>query len=347
MNASVVELDAVESRAYHELRTDAVVVHRSARMRMTFSGGKAKEALGGLLTNDVAALTPGQGHRAVALTPKGRVIALVRVMERGADVLVDADAAAGPGFISMIRKYVNPRLAKYVDITASSRCIGIYGPNSAAKLASALASGADASGADALTSLGDHGSLTIGTGDDAVFIVRSGDFGGDGFDCIAGADRIAALETALTAVGLSRADASVATIARIEAGVPEWGVEMDDETIPQEANLDALGAISFNKGCYTGQEVVARIHFRGHVNRHLRWLSADESLPVHANVFDAEGKEVGTVRSSVVSPVRGALAIAMVRREVEPGSEVLVRDNAHDNAHDNAREIRARCDAIG
>jgi folate-binding protein YgfZ len=103
---------------------------------------------------------------------------------------------------------------------------------------------------------------------------------------------------------------------------------MDEETIPQEAVLDDLGAISFNKGCYTGQEIVARVHFRGHVNRHLRRLRSATALAVGAKVLDAAGKEVGDVRSSAVSSVRGPIAIAMIRREVEPGSTVSVEGPA-------------------
>ena len=114
---------------------------------------------------------------------------------------------------------------------------------------------------------------------------------------------------------------------RIERGLPEWGAEMDAETIPQEAVLDELGAISFNKGCYTGQEVVARIHFRGHVNRQLRWLLSETPLRAGARVIDANGADVGDVRTAVTSPARGPLAIAMVRREIEPGSTITVRDD--------------------
>jgi folate-binding protein YgfZ len=138
------------------------------------------------------------------------------------------------------------------------------------------------------------------------------------------------LRTALEAQGLQEATPERLHTLRIERGLPSFGVEMDAETIPQEANLDVLGAISFTKGCYTGQEVVARIHFRGHVNKHLRWLSSREVLPTGSLVFDSEGKEVGSVRSSAVSDSRGPLAMAMVRREVVPGSEVVVRTEAGD-----------------
>lgn len=327
----VTVLEGADLTTYGALRNGAASVDRSARLRMTFTGDKAKEALGGLLTNDVVSLTPGTGQRAAALTPKGRVIALVRVLDRGDDVLVDTDAAAGEGFVAMIRKYVNPRLAKYSDVTTSTRCVGVYGPQSADVLSSALVASVGA--------LAAHASLRVGTGDDAVLVVRSTDLGGVGFDCIGSAARIDALEAALAAAGVPRANQEVITVARVEAGIPEWGMEIDADTIPQEANLDALGAISFNKGCYTGQEVVVRIQHRGHVNKHLRRLTAQDALPVGSMVLDVDQKDVGVVRSSVVSPAQGPLAIAMVRREVLPGSSVTVRAAA--------RDITARCEAIG
>jgi folate-binding protein YgfZ len=318
-------LEAGDLTAYRALHDAAALVDRSARVRMTFSGAQAKAALGGLLTNDVAALVPGSGLRAAALTPKGRVIALVRVADRGEDLLVDADAAAGAGFGAMIRKFVNPRLATYADVTAGTRCLGVYGPRAADYLTATL--GVTAA---QLAAMDDHAVLLLGEGAERITVLRSADLSLPGFDCIAGTDRIDAMERALTLVGVTTASAAVTAVARVEAGVPQWGIEMDEETIPQEANLDALGAISFSKGCYTGQEVVARIHFRGHVNRHLRWLSASEPIPVGATVVDASGKELGTVRSSVISPRRGPLAIAMVRREILPGSEVLVRADSNE-----------------
>ena len=111
-------------------------------------------------------------------------------------------------------------------------------------------------------------------------------------------------------------------IARVEAGRPEWGIDIDDTTIPQEANLDDLDAISYTKGCYTGQETVARVHFRGHVNKHLRGLmfEGEDPAPRTAALGDSAGKNVGDVRSGVSSPRLGAIALAMVRREVETGA---------------------------
>ena len=124
------------------------------------------------------------------------------------------------------------------------------------------------------------------------------------------------------AAGATPAGLGAWEIARVEAGRPEWGIDIDDTTIPQEANFDELDAISYTKGCYIGQEVVARVHFRGHVNRHLRGLRAGErrdAPPTGAQLIDDSGNHVGDVRSSVASPRLGGIAIGMVRREVEPG----------------------------
>ena len=314
----------------------AFVVERGDRMRMTFSGAKAKEALGGLVTNDVAALREGTGHRAAALTPKGRVIALCRVFDRGTDLLVDCDAAAGDGFIAMIRKFVNPRLAKYVVETESTDCMGVYGAEASIVLGRALsaastrAAGVAATDSEVsrLDALGAFEGRLIGERESACYVVRSVDLSAPGFDVFGARARIAELRVALVAAGTRTASPDEVKVFRVEAGLPQWGTEMDIETIPQEAVLDDLGAISFNKGCYTGQEVVARIHFRGHVNRLLRLLTSASPLTVGARLIDAAGSDVGEVRTSVVSPMRGALAIAMVRREVAVGSEVTVRSES-------------------
>ena len=99
---------------------------------------------------------------------------------------------------------------------------------------------------------------------------------------------------------------------------------MDETTLAQEANFDSLEGISYTKGCYTGQETVARVHFRGHVNRNLRGVQSTAQIPAGAELFDGE-KSSGNVKSSIVSPRFGPIALAMLRREVETGAELLAR----------------------
>ena len=293
--------------------TARFLADRSDRFRMTVRGPQAKAVLGGLLANDVMALTPGTAQRAAALTAKGRVLALCRVVDRGDDVLVDTEAASADGFAAMIRKYVNPRLAAYAVVTAETGCVGVHG------------AGADAAAEDARAA--------------GLTVFRSDELATPGWEVFGPRDAIDAWRAELIAAGWPLADAAALEAERIEAGVPRWGVDMTDETIAQEALLDTLGAISFAKGCYTGQEVVARIHFRGHVNRLLRWIESAAPLPVGAVVVDAEGHEIGDVRSSVVRERGDAIGIAMVRREVPPGSAVLVREESGQSTPAILREL--------
>jgi len=309
-----------DAAAYERLRTDAGVVDRSNRLRMTFAGAKAAETITGLVTNDVLALQAGHGLYAAALTPKGKVVADLRVFRRDSgDFLVDVTAAAAAGFTAMIRKYVNPRLATYVDASAALSCLGVVGPHARQVVAHTL---------DCLPSAFDLlpplAHATVPRGEGAVMVVRSVEYSVDSFDCIVRAEDAPALRDALVAAGAAPCDAETLEVLRIEAGRPAWGADMNEETLAQEAGLDTLNAISFTKGCYTGQETVARVHFRGHVNRVLRGLRAT-SMPAGALLVFADGKEVGDVRSRAVSPRLGAIALAMLRREVESGTVVTVR----------------------
>jgi folate-binding protein YgfZ len=149
----------------------------------------------------------------------------------------------------------------------------------------------------------------------------------EGFELLLPADAFTPIWAAAVVAGATPAGLEAWDIARVEAGRPEWGVDMDDNTIPQEANFDALHAISYTKGCYVGQETVARVHFRGHVNKHLRGVRSAGTDPLRsgATLHDEAGNQVGDVRSTVRSPRLGSIALAMIRREVEDGATLLAR----------------------
>ena len=299
----------------------AIVVDRSHRSRGTFAGAQAREVLTGLVTNDVLAIAPGDGCYAAALTAKGKILADLRIFVQSDDVLVDVPPRAAAGWWAMIRKYVNPRLARYADVSSSSADISVYGTRAHAVVATALALPWEE-----LARMGDYAHRTVEAFGTAVLVARVPDLGIEGFSLILPIEAKPAAWHALVAAGARPAGLDAFEIARIESGRPEWGIEIDDSTLAQEANMESLQAISFTKGCYTGQETVARIHFRGHVNRHLRGLRFDDAnaIPASAALHDATGKAVGDVRSAVVSPRLGGIALAMVRREVEADSDVEV-----------------------
>jgi folate-binding protein YgfZ len=305
---------------YAALRSGAMLVDRSARGRLRIHGPRASELITGLVTNDVAALAAGQGCYAAALTPKGKIIADVRIFALRDALLIDTPPRAREGWLGMVRKYVNPRVARYDDETAGTRQIGIFGAR--ARTALAIATGVDPAVLGALARYG-HVALDLPAG---AIIARVPDLELEGYELFVPESAFEPLWERLVTEGATPAGLAAWDIARIEAGRPEWGVDMDDTTIPQEANLDELHAISYTKGCYVGQETVARVHFRGHVNRHLRGAMFPERAPALSapargtGLFDAQGKSVGDIRSTAMSPRLGPIALAMMRREIEPGT---------------------------
>lgn len=308
---------------YSSLLDGAMLTDRSVRGRMRLDGPKAAEMLTGLVTNDVLALLPGHGQYAAALSPKGRIIADVRVFARADHLLVDVPPRARAGWDALVRKYLNPRVVPYADISTQMRQLVIAG----AAARSILGPAADVA-REVLAGLASYAHIDAEIAGQPVMIARIPDLEAEGFELFLPADAFVAIWQRLAAGGATPGGLLAWEIARIENGRPEWGIDIDDSTIPQEANQDELHAISYTKGCYTGQEVVARIHFRGHVNRHLRGLVLGHSEPPaeRANVLTLDGKHVGDVRSSALSPRLGAIALVMVRREIEMGSSVVVEN---------------------
>ncbi|HEV8448416.1 MAG TPA: glycine cleavage T C-terminal barrel domain-containing protein [Gemmatimonadaceae bacterium] len=305
------------------LRTGAIVIDRSFRGRMRFFGEKSGEALTGLVTSDVIGTLPGHGHYAAALSAKGRIVADLRIFATpvASSYLVDTPPRAWPGFLAMVKKYVNPRVSGYRDDSHAIRDIGIFGAD-ARRIVSRLTGVA----ADTLGGLAPFDNVTATVHGAEVLIARVPDLGLEGYDLFVPFEIFDSAWRDAVAAGAVPAGLAAWEIARVEAGRPEWGIDMDESTIPQEANFDELDAISYTKGCYIGQEVVARVHFRGHVNRHLRGLrSAGSPPPTGAQLIDDTGNHVGDVRSAVSSPRLGGIAIGMVRREVSPGASLTAR----------------------
>jgi folate-binding protein YgfZ len=223
----------------------------------------------------------------------------------------------------MVRKFVNPRVTMYTDVSDVLHDIGLFGVGARVLLAQSL--GASESDLASLTS---YSHRTVEVDGRPVMVARVPDAGVEGYELFAAPEVLRALSDVAVARGATPATAAAFDVARIEAGRPEWGIDMDDNTLPQEASLDQLNAISYTKGCYTGQETVARVHFRGHVNRQLRGLRFDPSFlpPSGSELVDGtDERVVGDVRSVAVSPRLGGIALAMVRREVEPGSDLRAK----------------------
>ena len=311
-----------DASEYAALRSGALVIDRSDRVRIRFGGQRAAELLTGLVTNDVLALQPGHGQYAAALTPKGKIAADVRIFADSDGLLTDTSARAASNWREIVTKYVNPRTAPYRDITGETRDIGIFGPK-----ARHIISEATQADPVALGALVPYAHISAEVQGGHMLIIRTAEIEAEGFEVILPAAHERVLRDKLLAQGAIPGSPQTWHVARIEAGRPEWGIDMNDSTIPQEANFDALSAISYTKGCYTGQETVARVHFRGHVNRYLRKLHfVSASIPpTNAELVNDAGEVVGDVRSVAMSPRHGGVAIAMVRREVAVGATLHAR----------------------
>jgi folate-binding protein YgfZ len=325
---------------YEALHARAALFDRSHRGRLRVSGERAAEMVAGLVTNDISGLAPGQGCYAAALTAKGKIVADVRVFVEEGSVLVDTPPRAAAPWAAMVKKFVNPRIAPHSDETARLRDIGVFGIN--ARHVVSVVTGVQA---PALTALAPYAHVTVNIDGATVLVSNVPDLGMEGFELIVPAESHAALWERAVAAGATPAGLEAWEIARVEAGRPEWGLDIDDTTIPQEANFDELHAISYTKGCYVGQETVARVHFRGHVNKHIRGVRAAgvEPPPRGATLHDEAGTQVGDVRSAVRSPMLGGIALAMVRREIAPGAQLIARWRAED-ADESAAHAERRVD---
>ena len=306
-----------EQAAYQALRQAVAVVDAPVHWSQA-TGPQVFAALNGLVTNDVVSLTDGQGVYAAALSAKGKLLCDLAILREDATTarLLMAPACAEPWF-AMTRKFVNPRLARLVDDHAEWQAIVLAGPSVPSAVAQ-VTGGAVSAEAVAGWKPWQHAAASL----DGVSVrmVRTAWLGAcPTVILFAPREGAEALSARVSALGLPVASAAVWEVARVEAGRPAFGIDMTDETLAQEAILDTLDAISFTKGCYTGQETVARVHFRGHVNRLLRGVRLAVPMPHGAVLQDGTGKLVGDVRSSVVSPTFGPIALAMVRREVEVG----------------------------
>jgi tRNA-modifying protein YgfZ len=311
-----------EMNEYSALHNGALYFDRSDRMRLRISGPKAAELVTGMVTNDVSGLVAGDGHYAAALTPKGKIVADLRIFALDDALLIDTSPAAAAGWKEMVRKYINPRVAPYHDVTSELCDIGVFGRSSRS-----LVSRATGIDDGKLSSLAPYSHITAPFGDATITVARVPEMDLDGFELFVPSESVGTLKNKLHAGGVAPGSSETWEIARVESGRPQWGADMDDSTLPQEANFDELGAISYTKGCYIGQETVARVHFRGHVNRFLRKLRfvTRPAPPTGAELVDESGKVIGDIRSVALSPRFGGVALGMVRREVLPGTTLQAR----------------------
>lgn len=312
--------------AYQAARHHAGIVPRDHLARIVVSGADRASYLQGLLTNDIAALKTGAGCYAAYLTAQGRMITDLHAYELGDVMLLTLPREAKDSVLAKLDQLIFSEDVQLGDVTDTFGQLAIVGPEAAS-----MAAGIVRVPVDTLRALPEHGNLRAGWAGGAAIITRVTDTGEAGFDFLVDRSQLTALDTALAASGATHIDASTADALRIESGVPLFHRDMNEETIPLEAGIEAR-AISFTKGCYVGQEVVIRVLHRGHgrVARKLVGLAIDgERVPPHGAVIEIEDRQVGRVTSSTRSPaLQRPIGLGYVRREFADAGTTVTVDGA-------------------
>ena len=286
------------------------LVDRSERGKLALTGADAREFLQGQVSNDVTALQDGRGCYAALLSPKGKMLADLRILNAGDELLLDTERVALQELFNIIRRFSVGYDVQLHKRTVQRGLVSLLGPDSAT-----------VAGVSATLGDTEHDHLAGAVAGVPVRAIRTD----VGVDLLCESEQTEPLLGALLAAGAHPISEATADTIRVERGRPRYGVDLDDTVIPQEADLNDR-AVSFTKGCYVGQETVARLYYRGKPNRRLRGLRLDGPAATGAEITFGD-RVVGRVTSVADSPALGPLALALLRREAEPGSPVRVGED--------------------
>lgn len=288
---------------YRQLREECGLLERTGRIWIEVTGPDAAEYLQSQVTNDTEELAAGSGTYAALLDRKGRLQADMRILRLAEDrFLIDTEEVAGPALLKHLSMY---KIGRKVEVATTGRALfSLIGP--ASFEVTGLAPGDEH----------DFSEATI-AGADCLVVATA-----FGLDVICAPDAGEAVRAQLVSDRAVPVSAEAADLIRVERGRPRFGVDMTESNMPAEAGI-VERAISFTKGCYIGQEPVARLHYKGRPNRHLRGLKLAGPAATGDKVRLGE-RELGEIGTSVLSPATGRIALAILRKEAEPGASVTV-----------------------
>lgn len=297
----------LDNNRLHRLVRGTVQV-RTAPAVFEVSGPGALTCLQGLLTNDLAA--PGENSLVygAVLTPKGAIVVDYWVLRLADRFLLFAEPAGRDASLDLFRRSLPPRLARVTDRSGEIEVLWLYGSDTGSALERAGFRLPDTG-----RSLSQDEVQIARPQAQAPFRVM-----------LAGASAVIdGVKSRLSGAGVAEGTAEDRAAADVLAGWPRLGAEIEERTLVQEVRFDDIGGVSYTKGCYTGQETVARLHFRGHTNRELKGLVWEGGTrPEGDLVTDREGKELGSVSSLLALPER-TVGLGILRRTVEPGTAVV------------------------
>ena len=314
---------------YHAVRNSVGILDLSHRGLLQFTGPDRLSFLQGMVSNDLRGLQTFDGQYAALLTQQGKVVADVRVLCAMNSLYLDFWEPLKEKILSHLNRYLIADEVEIADRTEEYGTFSLQGPQSTAMLRTL------AGEVDLPQRLAGHTMIKIAGA--AVCAVTENRGGGSGFDLIVPKSNIEEIAGRLDQAGPANAALWVGDTAqqilRIEAGIPLYGVDFDENNLLLEVGLDQ--AVSFNKGCYLGQEVVERIRSRGHVNKKLSGLVLENRSLVHAgDAIHKDGKLVGAVTSSVLSLSLGrVISLGYVAKEFwDPGTRLVIRSGTEEHA---------------
>ena len=299
---------------YAALHESAVIGAIAARGQVAVAGPERATFLQGLLTNETASLIPGRGCYAAWLTPQGRMLCDLHVLESGDMMLLDVPAS---DVIQTADRLEQFHFSEDLQIAVldTLRSVWLHGPSAARML-----------GHEEYNSWPQYQNARVEFAGVPVVLARIDQLGVPGFVIFADAQQQDEVTRAIAAQGALHATPAILEAARVEARYPVFGTDMTSDTIPLEAGIEDR-AISLTKGCYVGQEVIIRVLHRGHgrVARKLVQLQVEGEAPSpNAKVF-AGDREIGFVTSAAKSPRLGAIALGYLHRDfLTPGTGVEV-----------------------
>jgi folate-binding protein YgfZ len=311
---------------YRAIREGAALGALAPRRQLAVAGADRATFLQGLLTNDIQRLTPGTGCHAAWLTPQGRMLTDLDVLESGDLMLLDVPAAQADATLQRLDQFIFSEDVRVESLEGRLAGVWIHGPQAPAALAAAI---------PALPAVGDWPDYTIGRaafGDGSVMVARMDRLLVPGYCVYVEPSMAPTLEEALQRAGAARVEPEALEAARVEAGYPLFGVDMTEDTIPLEAGIEST-ALSFTKGCYVGQEVIVRVLHRGggRVAKKLVCLRVEGTGISRGARLAAGDREIGIVTSTAESPALGTIALGYVHRDfVEPGTALHVRSAGGD-----------------
>lgn len=320
---------------YESVRGAAGLFDLSHRGLIQCTGPDRVSFLQGMLSNDLRPLKTFDGQYATILNQQGKVLADLRVLCALNSLYLDFWEPLKEKIVAHLNRYLVADEVEIADRSGEYAALSLQGPNAETLLR-------NVTGPAELPSQSAHHGMIKMEGA-AVCVVRASHAGEPGFDLIVPNAALEAIARRLTdsgkPLGVRWVGEEAQNTLRIEAGIPRYGIDFSEENLLLEVGLD--DAVSFNKGCYLGQEVVERIRSRGHVNRKLCGLSLDGQLPADSDdIIRVDGKEIGRITSSVVSPrLKRAIALGYLHRDFWTSGSVVTIDRA-------GRELRAVVTAL-